>query len=158
MKLLFILTSLFVGKLQALWAEYGEQDCFTARAAVDLSSHKYLVMRLVGAPSGLGAGGVPTCNIASHNLGSSAAGLAAGVLQTTANSGQAATIARSGWSKVKVGAATTANALATHDSSGFAIDAVSGSVVIGRFAEAGGAAGEIVGINLFPPVRWGSVA
>jgi hypothetical protein len=158
MKQLFKLLALFVAKEQALWAEFGAQDAVTARAAVDLSSHQYLVMRLSSAPAGLGAGGAPGCNIASHNLGTSAAGLAAGVLQNNPQSGQAATIAYQGWSKVKVGAQTTANALATHDSSGFAINAVSGSTVIGRFAEASTGALQVVGIRLFPPVKWGSVA
>ncbi len=156
MKYLMQILALFALAVQGAWAasDFGAQDTFTVRAGFDASSaaSKYRAVRLSA------AGDPPVCNIASHNLGTSAAGLAFGVLQTTANSGQAATVARSGLSKMICGAAVTANALVTHDSSGAAIDAVSGSTVIGRAMHATGNSGETVSVLLQHPVKWGSVA
>jgi hypothetical protein len=136
----------------ACYAESGAGDDFTARAATDMTNLQYRVMRLAA------AGNPPTCNIASHNLGSSAAGAVAGVLQNNPSSGQAATLRRSGLSKAVAGAAVTANAFVTHDGSGYVIDAVSGSMVIGRALEAAANAGERLTVMLQPAVRWGSVA
>lgn len=119
-------------------------------AAVDLSAYQYRVMRLSAAK---------TVNVASNNLGSSAVGLAVGVLlNKPAAAGRAATVANEGTCKVVAGAAVTVDGPITHDGSGYAINAVSGSIVIGRALEAAGAAGEIFTAQLQPPVRWGDVS
>lgn len=147
---LFGFLAAYVGLALASWGEFGPQDTLTAKSDVDMTALQYHHVRLTGAG--------PTMNIASNNAGSSAVGLAAGVLQTNPASQQAGTIAYGGLSKVVAGAATTVNGLMTFNSSGRAIDAVSGSVVTGRFLEAAAADGEKVTALLFPPTRWGSVA
>lgn len=130
-------------------AEFGEQSTYTGLvAAADLSAYQYRAVRLSAAKN---------VNVASNNLGSSAVGAACGVLQNKPQSGEAATVAHTGLSKAVAGATVTVNALATHDGSGYIIDAVSGSMVIGRILEAG-AAQEVVTVQLQPPIRWGSVA
>ena len=140
----------FALKAQASFAEFGEQVLWPAvTAAVDLSGYQYRIMRFSAAQQ---------CNVASHALSAAAAQLPCGVLQNKPKSGEAASIAYMGPSKVMAGAAVTARALITTDGSGKAIDAVSGSLVIGRAQEAAGATDEIIGVVLMPPVRWGSVA
>lgn len=131
-------------------AEFGPQQIIPGlAAAADLSLYQYRVMRLSAAKA---------VNVASHNLGASAVGLAVGILQNKpAAAGRAASVAQSGLSKAVAGATVTVNALVTHDASGYVIDAVSGSTVIGRALEAG-AAQEIITVQLQPPVKWGSVA
>ena len=139
----------FIGLL-ACFAEFGEQQTIPGfTAAVDLSAKQYHIVRPAG---------TLTCDIASHALGSSAVGAPLGVLQTDPRTGEAATIAFAGLSKVVTGAAVTVNALVSTNGSGRAIDAVSGSVVIGRAIEATSNDGEVATVLLFPPVRWGSVA
>lgn len=131
-------------------AEFGPQQVYPGLVAgADLSAFQYRIVRQSAAK---------TVNVASHALSSAAVEAPLGVLQNNpAASGRAATVAYSGLSKVKAGATVTVGAYATTNGSGKAIDAVSGSVVIGRFLEAG-ANDEIVAIMLQPPVKWGSVA
>lgn len=131
-------------------AEFGNQKVIPGLvAAGDLSAFQYRVMRLSAAK---------TVNVASHALSSAAAEAPCGVLQNNpAAAGRAATVAYEGLSKVKAGATVTVNAMATTNGSGKAIDAVSGSIVIGRFLEAG-STDELVAIMLQPPAKWGSVA
>lgn len=131
-------------------AEYANQQTVPGlSAAADLSAYQYRVVRLSGAN---------TVNVASNNLAASTAGLALGVLQNKpAAAGRAATVANYGLSKAVAGASVTVNAPITHDASGYVIDAVSGSTVIGRALEAG-AAQETITVMLQPAVKWGSVA
>jgi hypothetical protein len=154
--LIYQLLGFFTLAFQGMWAaaDFGNQDTFTVQVGFDASAaaSKYRAVLLSA------AGNPPVCNIASNNLSSAATELAFGVLQTTANSGQAGTVARAGLSKMICGAAVTANALVTHDGSGAAIDAVSGSTVLGRAMHATGAASEYVSVLLQHPVKWGSVA
>lgn len=149
-KMLFAVLGAFVSGAQACWAEFGEQRTLTMRAQADLSALQYRVMRGTGS-------GIYT-NMCSETAVTSLGGRQAiGVLQNEPKIEEAATVAWLGLSKVVVGAATTAHMLATHNASGQAIDAVSGSVVIGRFMEATGGAGEVATILLFPPTRWGAI-
>lgn len=131
-------------------AEFGPQDIIPGLiAAADLSAFQYRVVRLSAAR---------TVNVASHNLAASVLG-PVGVLQNKPNAaGRAASVAREGLSKAVAGAAVTVNQMVTHDGSGYVIDAVSGSNVIGRALEAAGAAGEVITVQLQPAVRWPAVA
>jgi hypothetical protein len=139
----------FSARAQACWGEFGSQETWPAvTAAVDLSGYQYRVMRFSAAQA---------CNVASHALSAAAEELPCGVLQNKPQSGEAAAIAFAGASKAMAGASVTARALLTTNGSGKVIDAVSGSIVIGRAQEAG-ATDEIISIVLMPPVRWGSVA
>lgn len=139
----------FAEKFQAAKADFGSFDAITLRASGDLTGMQYRVVR------GDGAGLTNVCSqTAVTSLGPQ---IAMGVLQTNPKSGGAASVAYNGLSKVVVGAAVTANGLATHNSSGQAIDAVSGAVVIGRFLDAPANAGELASILLFPPTRWGQI-
>ena len=140
----------FSERLLVAWADFGPQEVWpAARAATDFTNLKYRVVRFDAAG---------TCNIASNNLSSDAFELAAGVIQNNPNSGQAATIAFNGRSKAWAGAAVAARELITHNASGKVIEAVSGSTVIGRALETAAATDDLISVQLFPPVRWGSVA
>ena len=144
------LLTAFAGKFLAAFAEFGEQWLLPAVAsATDLSSYQYRVMRLSAAR---------TCNVASHALGASGVGAAAGILQNNPTSGRAASIAYLGLSKAVAGAAVTVNAYISTDGSGYVIDAVSGTLAIGRALEASTTAGDVISVALFPPTRIGSVA
>lgn len=139
----------FGARAQACWGEFGAQETWPAvTAAVDLSGYQYRVVRFSAAQA---------CNVASHALSAAATELPCGILQNKPKSGEAATIAFAGASKAVAGATVTARALLTTNGSGKVIDAVSGSIVIGRAQEAG-ATDEIISVVLMPPVRWGSVA
>lgn len=151
-KLLLSIAALFCAQVQGAWADFGNVDAITLRAATDARSLQYRVMRMTA--DFVNPGGF---NIASNNLGSSAVGLAAGILQTNPDSGQAGSIAYNGISKGVAGAALTTNGPVTHDGSGYVIDAVSGSIVIGRALTAAAAAGEVTTVLLQSPVRWGAV-
>ena len=130
-------------------AEFGEQQCYPAvTAASDLRSYQYRIVRFSAAQ---------TCNVASNAVSAAGAQLPAGVLQNNPNSGEAASIAYAGLSKVWAGATTTARAVLTTNGSGQAIDAVSGDIVVGRFLEAGASDDRVSALLAFP-VRWGSVA
>mgnify|MGYP001568524577 FL=1 len=81
-----------------------------------------------------------------------------GVLQNEPKSGEAATVACLGLTKIRGGGTVTAGAPIAHNSSGMVVDAVSGDVVCGRAMETGTTANEILTAFIFPPVKWGSVA
>jgi len=70
-------------------------------------------------------------------------------VQNVPKSGQYATVAYAGPSKVVAGAAITYGNLLTCDASGRAIVCVSGSYVLGRAIEAAGAAGDVISAVLF---------
>jgi len=123
-------------------ATYGEQQAYPGLvAAADLSGKQYHVMRLSAAE---------TTNQASLATDSAIAG----VLQNKPESGEAATVAYAGFSKVVAGAAVSANALITSNSSGRAVAVASGGMAIGRAMIAAGADGDVIEALLFPPVRW----
>ena len=118
----------------------GIQQTFTLVAAADLSGAQYALVR---------ASAAGLTNIASLSTNSALVG----VLQNKPLSGQAATVADFGLSKVIAGASATVNTYFTNDSSGRAVAAQSGDMIIGRFLEAPGAGGDIVTARLMPPVR-----
>ncbi len=155
MKRLFDLIAGFVRSAQAAWAEFGNQWTVPGlSAAADLSGasggdKQYIVVRMAAAT---------TVNICSEVLVSGALKSPVGVLQNKPKSGEAATIAYMGLSKVRGGGTVTAGAFIAHNSSGMVVDAVSGDVVCGRALETATAANELVTALLFPPVKWGSVA
>lgn len=153
MKLILVILAELVAfseRLLVAWADSGPQDVWpAARAATDFTNLKYRVVRFAAAG---------TTNLASNNLSSDAFELAAGVIQNNPASGQAATIAFYGRSKAWAGAAVAARELITHDASGKVIECVSGATAIGRALETAAATDDIISVQLFPPVRWGSVA
>lgn len=131
-------------------AEYGDQVTIPGlTAATSLNNHQFGVVRLAAAT---------TVNIASEVSVSGALKMAFGVLQNKPYVNEAAQVAVSGLSKIFGGGTVTAGAAITYDSSGHVIDAVSGSIVIGRALQTLTTAGEIGTALIFPPVRWGSVA
>lgn len=143
------LLAAFAQGTQAAFAEFGAQETWPAvTAAADLTSYQYRVMRFAGAQ---------TCNVASNAVSAAPTEIPCGVLQNKPKSGEAAVIAYQGPSKAVAGATLTARALISTNGSGQVIDAVSGSIVIGRCQESV-AVGETASIVLMPPVRWGSVA
>lgn len=149
--LLFLLGAFaaFSTRALAMHGEFGGQETWPAiSAANDLTGYQYRVMRFSAAEA---------CNIASNNLSADRFECAAGVLQNNPSSGRAATIAFFGPSKAVAGASVAARELITHDASGYVIEAVSGSIVIGRAIEAA-ALNDVFSVMLFPPVRAGSVA
>lgn len=145
----------YVTGLLAAWAEFGNQFTIPGlSAAADLSGasggeKQYIVVRMAAAT---------TVNICSEVLVSGALLSPVGVLQNKPKSGEAATVAYLGLSKVRGGGTVTAGAFIAHNSSGMVVNAVSGDVVCGRALETAATANEIVTALLFPPVKWGSVA
>jgi len=127
-------------------AEYGHQMTETYAAAADLTAKPYHIMRFVA------AGTPPTTNIASNAAAAFAVGIV-GVLQNAPNTGQAATVAYLGRSKVVAGGTATAGQLWTTNSSGRAANATSGDLVIGRGLATAAADGDVVSVQLIPPVR-----
>ena len=110
-------------------------------AAADLSGKRYHFMRQSAEGS---------CNMGSLATNSALIG----VLQNKPESGENATIAYSGKSKVTAGAAVTAGAMVTTNGSGRAVAVASGGMAGGRALQAAGADGEIISVLLFPPIRW----
>ena len=124
-------------------ATFGDVTAYTVRAAADLRTSQYHIMRFSAAAQ---------TNIASHSGAASTAG-PIGVLLNKPNSGQAATIGFFNESKVVAGAAITAGAWFTTNGSGRAVVAASGDMVVGRVLEAPTADVEIVRGLLFPSFR-----
>ena len=140
----------FSVRAHACWAEFGEQQTIPGfKAGNDMSALQYRAVR----PSAAGV----TMMCSETAVTSLGAQQYIGVLQNKPKTDEAATVAFAGLSKAVAGAATTANMLATHNASGQLINAVSGAVVVGRFLEAAGAAGDVVTVLLFPPTRWGAI-
>lgn len=127
-------------------AEQGPQGRYSFRAAADLTTKQWHIMRVVA------AGPPPTCNIASNALAAANVGMV-GVLQNAPNTDEPATVANDGLSKVVAGAATSAWAWITTDASGRAINASSGDVAIGRATESAGAAGQVISVLLQKPFK-----
>ena len=122
-------------------AGFSEMQTLTVPAGADLSAHQY------GAVRGAGAN---ACNIASFATDSDILG----VLQNKPKSGEAATVAYAGISKVLAGAAITVWNAVTVNGSGRAITVTSGSMCMGQAIEAAGADGDIISVLLAKPVRW----
>lgn len=122
-------------------AEYGNQQVYPALIAdYDWTSAQYTiaVANSYGTPS------------QPHiSLSTSGGPLTLGVVQNAPNSGQFATVAYAGPSKVVAGAAISYGTLLTCDGSGRAIACVSGSYVIGRAIEGAAAAGNVISAVLF---------
>ena len=117
----------------------GEYFALSARAAVNLKDEQYHLMRSTTWQTNAPA----LVDIASNAAATAVLGVW-GVLMNNPDSGQAATVAWQGEVKVVAGAAITAGVLITNDSSGRAVAAVSGDLVIGRAWEAAGAGGETI--------------
>lgn len=123
-------------------AEFGRQETLTGvQAAADLSGKQYHFVRLSAANQ---------VNQASEAANS---GLV-GVLQNKPRSGEFATVAYAGLSKVVAGDAITVGDIITTNSSGRAVTVASGQMAAGRALEAAGANGDVITALLFPPVRW----
>ena len=140
----------FSVKVQACWAEFGEQATIPGlKAGNDMSALQYRAVRASA------AGVTMMCSeTAVTSLG---AQQYIGILQNKPKTDEAATVAYAGLSKAVTGAAVTVNMPVTHNASGQVINAVSGAVVIGRALEATGAAGEVATVLLLPPTRWGAI-
>lgn len=133
----------------ASWGEFGWQETIPAfRAVTDLTNYQYRVVRGV-------SGGV---NVASNDVSMAAAERPLGILQNNPNSGQAATIAYLGQSKARAGGVVSQFDNITTNGSGKVVAAGSGDVVFGYALEAAGAEDDIISVQLFPPMRAGSVA
>lgn len=144
-KMIAIAAMLFANRVLACLAEFGEQQTYPAfKAGDDLTNHQYLVMRLSA---------INTVKVASNAVAGAATEMAIGVLQNNPGTDEGASVAYQGLSKVVGGAAITAGAMITHNGSGRAIAATSGSTVIGRALNTIANDGEIVTAMLFPPVR-----
>lgn len=144
------LLSAFSVRVQACWAEFGEQQTIPGfRAGNDMSALQYRCVRPSAANVTMLCSETAVTSLGPQQY--------IGVLQNKPRTDEAAIIAYSGLSKGVTGAAITANMLVTHNASGQVINAVSGSVVIGRTLEATGAAGEVATILLFEPIRWGAI-
>ena len=113
-----------------------------AKADADLSSAQYHILRLTGDR---------TTNIASLATDTAVAG----VLQNKPKSGGHATLKFIGRGRIVAGAAISANALVTTNSSGRATAALAGSghIVVGRVLEAAGGDGEVVDCVYLPPFK-----
>jgi hypothetical protein len=127
-------------------AEYGYQVSETFKAAADLREAVYHIMRFVA------AGTPPTTNIASEAAGSFPVGMI-GVLQNKPNTGQAATVAYFGKSKVVAGGGCTAGEFLTTNGSGRAVDASDGDQVFGRALDTVSNDGEVISCLLYPPFK-----
>jgi hypothetical protein len=112
-------------------AEFREQITMAKTADADLSAKAYHILRVTGAY---------TTNQASFRQDTSLWG----VLETKPRTGENAALVVFGFTKVVAGAATTAGATLTTDSSGRAINAQSGDHVLGWGKEAAGATGDII--------------
>lgn len=142
----------FAAAVQAVWAEFGEQDTWPGlKAEADLDGYQYRVVR--------GTGTDDYVNVCSQTAVTSlGARQALGVLQNNPRADEAATVAYSGLSKVVVGnGGMTFGMPVTHNNSGQVIDAVSGALVIGRSLETVATVGYIGTVMLFPPTRWGGI-
>lgn len=131
-------------------AQFGDQDTINGLdAAADLRNYQYRVVRMASAL---------TVDVASNAVSAAAAQMPIGVLQNNPNTGEAATVAYQGLSKVVGGGTVTAGALITTNSSGQVVDAASGDITIGRAMQTLATAGHVGTALLLPPVRAASVA
>ena len=137
--------SFYVERALALHAEFGPQDTVPGFAAADLSAKQYIAVRLSALNS---------TNQASDATNSGVLG----VLQNKPKSGEAATIAYAGVSKIVAGGAITVGDVITFNSSGKAATVASGQMAIGRAIEAATADTQVITALLFPPVRWAGAA
>lgn len=131
---------------QGCWAEFSTQDTIPGfSAAADLTGKQYTAVR---------ASAANATNLASDATNSGVIG----VLQNKPKSGEAASIAFMGLSKMRAGGALTVNTILTYNSSGKAAAVASGQMAIGRNIEAAGNDEDVVTVLLFPPVRWAGAA
>ncbi len=121
-------------------AQFGKEITRSADAAADLRAVGEVFLR------GTGANAV---NVASN--AAVAGSNILGVLDNKPNSGQTAAIVWFGETKVIAGASTAVHLPLTTNSSGRAIAATSGDMVIGLALEAAGADGERIRVLVHPP-------
>jgi hypothetical protein len=124
-------------------AEYGspELQTLTLEAAADLSLFQYCAVRISAANK---------CNVAS-DIGATSY---IGVLQNKPRSGEFATVAVAGKSKMVAGGALATVAVPiTYNSSGRAAAVASGGVTIGTLLEAAAADGNVITVLLQPAFR-----
>jgi len=114
---------------------------FSANAAADLSGKQYHIMILSGENA------VNQASLATVST-------ICGVLTNKPASGQTAAIQFGGPGRVTAGAAITAPAFITTDSSGRAVAVASGGMAIGRALQTSAATGDVIDVILMPPVRW----
>lgn len=122
-------------------SSFGEMMVHSARASADLRTRQYHLVRYTAAGE---------VNISSHAAATMLNG-PIGVLQNKPNSGQAASVAYLGQSKVTAGGAVSVNVLITTNGSGRATAAASGDIVIGRAQEAASQDGDEIRALIFPP-------
>lgn len=118
---------------------------YALKASSDLSGNQYHIVYQDAALS---------CDVASNATESAICG----VLQNKPQSGEHATVADGGISKVVAGAAVTQGDHLTVNGSGRAVTVGSGDMAVGRALEAAGADGDIISARLYPPVRWSGAA
>ena len=125
----------------------GPLHTFTLKAGADLSGKQYIIGRISA------AGEVNQASLATDSD-------MVGVQQNKPDTatGAAVTVGDLGISWIIAGAAVTAGAVMTTDSSGRAITVASGQIAIGRAIDTAGAAGDQIRAQLFPPVRWAGAA
>jgi hypothetical protein len=122
-------------------AEFGPQETLTLEANADLSAKQHTFMKYVATEK--------------VDLATSATGTELlGVLQNKPQSGEFATVAYAGLSKLVAGGAITAGAIVTTNASGRATAVASGQMGAARAISAAGADGDIITALLFHPVRW----
>ena len=126
-------------------AESQDLRVMARSANADMSAKRYYIVRVV-ANSG--------CDIASLATTSAIAG----VLVNDPKSGETAAIAYAGLGKVVGGGTVTDGSFITSDSSGRAVNAGSGDMVIGRALTTATTTGEVVSALLIPPFRWSGAA
>jgi hypothetical protein len=126
-------------------AEFGRQETITLEANADLSNKQYHFLRYVATEK---------CDQASDAANSNLVG----VLENKPQSGEFATVAVFGLTKLVAGGAVTAGAILTTNGSGRAAAVASGQVGVARAISAAGADGEVLTALLFPAVRWAGAA
>ena len=121
-------------------ATFSDVVARTMQVGVDARTNQYHIMR---------ADAAGITDVASNPGGD--ANEVIGVLQNKPNSGQAATIAYLGETKVVAGGTASVNALLTTNGSGRAVDATSGDFVVGQALEAAASDGETIRMLLRVP-------
>ncbi len=124
-------------------AEFGKLEALTAQAVADLRVKQYHIMRHAG---------VRLVDQASQAAAPFAVG-PIGVLQNKPNSGQQATVAYFGESKLVAGGVATAGKMLATNGSGRAVNATSNDIIVGRAITTAATDGEVITALLFPPVR-----
>lgn len=132
---------------RVLHGEFGPRDTMALVADSDLTAKQYIIMAV-------SSGTLNNC----HQSSLSTDPGIVGVLQNAPKSGEPATVAYEGFSKVVAGGAIGVNVFIGSNSSGKAQVVNSGDMAIGRTLEAATADKDIIGVLLMNPVRWSGAA